>query len=113
MIKKLNIRFYHNRWYKYYITSLKAVLNGESLISAGLDIDRFLPFDFCVQKLKIYRQKWGKKKWEGGVKSPTPPPRTAHPRHVTIHDYGMEWKRKSPVLEKIIYRGVLNPPINP
>ena len=32
--------YYHNHGYKSYITSLKAVITGKSLITAGLDIDR-------------------------------------------------------------------------
>ena len=43
-ISRLNIHYYPNRRYKSYITSLKAVIAGKSLISAGLDIDRILHF---------------------------------------------------------------------
>ena len=40
------IHYYHNRRYKSHITSLKAVIAGKSLISAGFDIDRILHFIF-------------------------------------------------------------------
>ena len=88
-ISRLNIHYYPNRRYKSYITSLKAVIAGKSLISAGLDIDRILHFVFYDKILQIYRQHWVRKfyrhilskyrqiskKWgrEGGeVKLPTP-----------------------------------------
>ena len=57
----LNIHYYLNRRYKSYITSLKAVIVGKSLISAGLDIDRILHFVFYDKILQIYRQHWVKK----------------------------------------------------
>ena len=51
-----NIHYYHNRRYKSHITSLKAVIAGKSLISAGFDIDRILHFIFYDKILQIYRQ---------------------------------------------------------
>ena len=45
-ISRLNIHYYPNRRYKSYITSLKAVIVGKSLISAGMNIDRILHFVF-------------------------------------------------------------------
>ena len=42
----LNIHYYHNRQYKSYITSLKAVVASKGLISAGLGINRILHFVF-------------------------------------------------------------------
>ena len=60
-ISRLNIHYYPNRRYKSYITSLKAVIAGKSLISAGLDIDRILHFVFCDKILQIYRQHWVRK----------------------------------------------------
>ena len=55
------IHYYHNRWYRSCITSLKAVIAGKILISAGLDIDRILHF-ICYDKiLQIYRQHWVRK----------------------------------------------------
>ena len=45
---------YHNRRYESYIT-LKAVIVGKNLISAGLHIDRILHFDFYDKILQIYR----------------------------------------------------------
>ena len=60
-ISRLNIHYYPNRRYKSYITSLKAVIAGKSLISAGLDIDRILHFVFYDKILQIYRQHWLRK----------------------------------------------------
>ena len=51
----LNIHYYLNRRYKSYITSLKAVIVGKSLISVGLDIDRILHFVFYDKIIQIYR----------------------------------------------------------
>ena len=79
-ISRLNIYYYPNRRYKSYTTSLKDVIAGKSLISAGLDIDRILRFVFYDKILQIYRQHWVRKlyrhilskyrqilkKWEGG-----------------------------------------------
>ena len=39
-ISRLNIYYYPNHWRKSYITSLKAIIVGKSLVSAGMDIDR-------------------------------------------------------------------------
>ena len=44
-----------------YITSLKAVIAGKSLISAGLNIDRILHFVFYDKILQIYQQHWVRK----------------------------------------------------
>ena len=55
-ISRLNIHYYPSSRYKSYITSLKAVITGKSLISAGLDIDRILHFVFYDKILQIYRQ---------------------------------------------------------
>ena len=55
-ISRLFIHYYPNCWYKSYITSLKAIIVGKSLISAGLDIDRILHFVFYDKILQIYRQ---------------------------------------------------------
>ena len=55
-ISRLNIHYYPNRRYKFYVTSLKAVILDKSLISAGLDIDRILHFVFYDKTLQIYRQ---------------------------------------------------------
>ena len=55
---RLNI---HYRWYKSYITSLKAVITGKSLISARLDIDRILHCVFYNKILQIYQQYWVRK----------------------------------------------------
>ena len=52
-ISRLNIHYYPNRRYKSYITSLKAVIAGKSLISAGLDIDRILHFVFMIKYSKF------------------------------------------------------------
>ena len=41
-ISRLNIHYYPNRRYKSYITSLKAVIVSKNLISAELDIVRFM-----------------------------------------------------------------------
>ena len=80
-ISRLNIHYYPNRRYKSYITSLKAVIAGKSLISAGLDIDRILHFVFYDKILQIYRHILSKyrqisKKWEkggdGGMLHPPP-----------------------------------------
>ena len=43
-ISRLNIHYYSSLWYKSYITSLKAVIAGKSVIFAGRDIDRILHF---------------------------------------------------------------------
>ena len=51
-------KYYYNHRYKSYITSLKAVITGKSLISAGLHIDRVLYFIFYDKMLQIYRQHW-------------------------------------------------------
>ena len=51
-VSRLNIHDYHNRRYKSYITSLKAVITGKNSISAGLDIDRIMHFSF------FYRYIW-------------------------------------------------------
>ena len=45
-ILRLNINYYPNRRFKSYITSLKAVIVGKSLISVGLNIDEILHFVF-------------------------------------------------------------------
>ena len=50
-ISRLDIHYYHNRRHKSHIISLKAVIVGKSLISAGLDIDRILYFVFMVKHL--------------------------------------------------------------
>ena len=60
-ISRLNIYYYPNRRYKSYITSLKAVIAGKSLIYTGLDIDRILHFIFYDKILQIYRQHWVRK----------------------------------------------------
>ena len=52
-ISRLNIHYYPNRRYKSYITSLKAVIAGKSLISAELDIDRILHFVFLIKYSKF------------------------------------------------------------
>ena len=39
-ISSLNISYYLNHWRKSYITSLKDIIVGKSLVSAGMDIDR-------------------------------------------------------------------------
>ena len=52
-ISRLNIHHYRNRRYKSYITSLKAVIVGKSLISARLDIDIILHFVFMVKYSKF------------------------------------------------------------
>ena len=94
-ISRLNIHYYPNGRYKSYITSLKAVIVGKSLISAWLDIDRILHFVFYYKIPKIYRQHLvGKfyghilsntekfqKKW-GVTPTPTPHPHT--PLHITV-----------------------------
>ena len=59
-ISRLNIHYYPNRRYKSYITSLKALIVGKSLISAGLDIDRILHYVFYDKILQIYRQHWSR-----------------------------------------------------
>ena len=56
-----NIHYYPNHWYKSYITSLKAVIIGKSLISAALDIYRILHFVFYDKILQIYWQHWVRK----------------------------------------------------
>ena len=85
-ISRLHIHYYPNRWYKSYITSLKAGIVGQSLISAVLVIDRILYFVFYNKILQIYRQHWVRKfyrhilskyrqifkKW--GEEDVTPPP---------------------------------------
>ena len=43
-ISRLNIHYYPNRRYKSHITSLKAIIVGKSLFSAGLDVDGILHF---------------------------------------------------------------------
>ena len=52
-VKNLN---YPNQRYKSYITSLKAVMVGKSLIYTVLDIDRILRFVFYDKILQIYGQ---------------------------------------------------------
>ena len=59
--KKCLLGSYHNRWCKSYITSLKAVIVGKSLISAQLDIDRILYSVFYDKILQLYRQHWVRK----------------------------------------------------
>ena len=59
--KKYLLGSYHNRWCKSYITSLKAVIVGKSLISAQLDIDRILYSVFYDKILQLYRQHWVRK----------------------------------------------------
>ena len=59
-ISRLNIHYYPNRRYKSYITSLKALIVGKSLISAGLDIDWILHYVFYDKILQIYRQHWSR-----------------------------------------------------
>ena len=56
-ISRLNIHCYPNRRDKSHITSLKAVIVGKSLISAGLDIERIQHFVYD-KVLQIYRQYW-------------------------------------------------------
>ena len=56
-----NIHYYNKRRYKSYVTSLKAVIAGKNLISAGLDVDRILHFAFYDKILQIYRQHWVRK----------------------------------------------------
>ena len=51
---KYSLLPYQNRRYESYIT-LKAVIVGKNLISAGLHIDRILHFDFYDKILQIYR----------------------------------------------------------
>ena len=53
LISRLNIHYYSNPWYKSYITSLKAIITGESLISVGLDINRILHFVFLIKYSKF------------------------------------------------------------
>ena len=53
-ISWLNIYYYPNRWHKSYISSLKDVIVGKSLVSVGLDIDRILHFVFYDKTLQIY-----------------------------------------------------------
>ena len=60
-ILRLNIHHYPNRRYKSYITSLKAVIVGKSLISARLDIDIILHFVLYDKILQSYRQHWVRK----------------------------------------------------
>ena len=52
-ISRLNIRYHPNRRYKSYITSLKTVIVGKNLISAGLNIDRILNFVFMIKYSKF------------------------------------------------------------
>ena len=73
-ISRLNIHCYPNRRDKSHITSLKAVIVGKSLISAGLDIERILHFVYD-KVLQIYRQNWVSKCYryiskEGAVSKP-------------------------------------------
>ena len=60
-ISQQNIHHYLNRRYKFYITSLKAVIASKSLISVALDIDRILHFVSHNKILQIYRQHWIRK----------------------------------------------------
>ena len=53
-ISRLNIYYYPNRQHKSYISSLKDVTVGKSLISVGLDIDRILHFAFYDKILQTY-----------------------------------------------------------
>ena len=55
-ISPLNIHYYPNRRYKFYITSFKALIVGKGLVSTGLDIDRILHFLFYDKIFQIYRQ---------------------------------------------------------
>ena len=57
----LRLNIHPNRRYKPSITSLKAIIVGKSLISAGLDIDRILHFVSYGKILQICRQHWVKK----------------------------------------------------
>ena len=52
-ISWLNIHYYINCWNKSYITSLKAVIFGKRLLSAGLDIDRILHFVYYNKNYKF------------------------------------------------------------
>ena len=108
-ISRLNIHYYPNRRYKSYITSLKAVIAGKSLISAGLDIDRILHFVFYDKILQIYRQHWVKKfyrhilskyrqiqkKWGVGGGCYTPPPLQTHTRIHTPARHALELNMRS------------------
>ena len=58
-VSRLNIHDYHNRRYKSYITSLKAVITGKNSISAGLDIDRIMHFSFFTDTFCYKFQKIG------------------------------------------------------
>ena len=94
-ISQLNIHYYPNRRYKPYVTFLRAVIVGKTLISAGLDIDRILHFIFYDKIPQISRQHWVRrfyrrhtlskcrqisKKWgEGGRVLQPPHPRLTHP----------------------------------
>ena len=53
--------YYSNLWYKSYITSLKAVIAGKSVIFAGRDIERILHFIVYDKILQIYWQYWVRK----------------------------------------------------
>ena len=81
-ISRQNIHYYPDHWYKSYITSLKAVIIGKSLISAALDIYRILYFVFYDKILQIYWQHWVRKfyrhilsKYRHISKAPTAPSR--------------------------------------
>ena len=82
-ISRLDIHYYHNRRHKSHIISLKAVIVGKSLISAGLDIDRILYFVFMVKHLPttlgqetlathFVKIPINFKKWGGRCYTPTP-----------------------------------------
>ena len=92
-ISRLNIHHYRNRRYKSYITSLKAVIVGKSLISARLDIDIILHFVFMVKYSKFtdnigsgnftdtFCQNTDKLKRSGGGVTPPPPSTHTHTSH--------------------------------
>ena len=85
-ISRLNIRYHPNRRYKSYITSLKTVIVGKSLISAGLNIDRILHFVFYDKILQICRQHWFMKVYRRILSKyqqmhhPLPHPHSTRPR---------------------------------
>ena len=90
--------YYPNRRYKPYITSLKAVIVGKSLISAGLDIDRILHFVFMIKYSKYtdnigsgnftdtFCQNIGKcqKSGKGCYPAPPAPSHAPHPPHAPL-----------------------------
>ena len=105
-ISQQNIHHYLNRRYKFYITSLKAVIASKSLISVALDIDRILHFVSHNKILQIYRQHWIRKfyrhilskyrqiskKW-GGCYTPTHDARHAHD-YKLCRNFTIMWKYK-------------------